>query len=334
MEIRRDYISGLFCIAPLLKVHNEPFCIFCPGYEGSTPPAELVFQRREFGLVKTADGPEHREADWTVRVVKHPDPVLRLDSPSNYSPEPFVAEPAKGVHYAVIAGKEHGKMFHELSLEQISEVLLAAQETLKMALSTKDVKYATIFSDNLRDEKGYMGHPHLHVVGLPVIPPIIEDEVSFTKKQYEETGICPYCSIIAAERNGPRQVLLSKFHISIVPWSPKHQYEVLVLPIKHQKSFLTITQKEMSDLSLILKATLKAFYETTNRAYSFVFHLSSERRPSYQFHWHIEAFSPTGPYGGLQAGLGIRVSEVLPEKVAESISKSARREVASLVGIK
>lgn len=333
LEIRKNYISGLLCITPLMRVHNEPFCIFCPGYEESTPPAELVLQHREFGLVKTADSPDYRETDWSVRVVRYADPVLTLDSPSNYSPEPFVAEPAKGVHYAIIAGREHDKVFHELSLEQISETFLATQETLKKALNTKGVRYASAFVDDFKGKKGYVGHPHLQVVGLPTIPPVIEKEASLIKRQYEETGTCPYCSIIAAERNGPRQVLSGKYYISIVPWSPKHEYEVWILPIRHQRSFLRITQREMSDLSLILKATLKAFHETAKMPYSFVFHLGSERRSNYQFHWHIEAFSPTGLYGGLQGGLGVKVLETIPEKMAERISKRARKEVASLVGV-
>ncbi len=333
MEIRRDYISGLLCITPLLRVHKEPFCLFCPGHEEHTPPAELVFQHREFGLVKTADSPDYRETDWSVRVVRYADPVLTSDSPLNYSPEPFMAEPAKGVHYAIIAGREHDKMFHDLELDQIFEVLLAMQETLKKALNIKGVRYATAFADAFKGRRDYVGHPHLQVIGLPMIPPIVEKEASLIKKQYEETGTCPYCKIIAAEKNGPRQVLSGKYHISVLPWSPKHEFEVWIMPKKHQRSFLRLTQREMADLSLVLKATLKAFYETAKTPYSFVFHLGSERRSNYQFHWHVEAFSPTNLYGGLQGGLGVKVLEAVPEKTAERISKRARKEVANLVGV-
>ncbi len=333
-ELRVDYISGFFCITPIFQAHREPFCIFCPGNEEKTPPAELIFQHKKFGLVKTMDTPDYREKNWSIRVIRHVDPILTKEGEVKYSPEPFSSEPARGMHYAIITGQDHDKALHDLSPNQISEALIATQETIKKVLSSKGIPYATALADVIPNEKTYLGHPHLEVIGFPALPPFIKNETSLVKTIFEETGSCPYCRIVAAEKNGPRQILATNYYISIVPWSPKHDYEVWILPLKHQRSFLRLTQKEIRDLSLILKTTLKAFYGTTGGPYSFVLHIGPERRSNYQFHWYIQVFPSRGRFSALEKGLGVKVLELLPEKIADQLSRKARKEIANLVGVK
>lgn len=334
IEIRTDYISGYFSLTPIFQAHKEPFCIFCPDNEEITPPAILIFQHKNFGLVKTTDSLDHRERDWTIRVIRHVDPILTPKEDMKYSPEPFASESAKGLHYAIIVGREHDKALHDVDLQGLIEAFIATQETIKKTLQAKGIPYATALADVMPNKKTYIGHPHLEVVGFPTIPPFIKKEASLIKELYEETGTCPYCKVVAAEKNGPRQIISTDYFLSLVPWSPKYDLEAWILPKKHQRSFLKLTQKELRDFALIFKTTLKAIYEVSKKPYSLIFHLGPERRSNYQFHWHMEIFQADRRFSAIEKGLGIKILHELPEKLSEHLSKEARREFANLMGVK
>ena len=62
--------------------------------------------------------------------------------------------------------------------------------------------------------------------------------------------------------------------IAFCPWAPSYPYEFWIVPKKHNTSFSKITQKEINDLSLILRATLGGLSNTIkNVSYNMVFHL-------------------------------------------------------------
>jgi len=98
--------------------------------------------------------------------------------------------------------------------------------------------------------------------------------------------------------------------------------------------FSKITQKEINDLALILRATLgglsKAMKDTS---FNIVFHLSPEKKNSRQLHWHIEVYPQLSTWSGLERGFGIYLNNVRPESSAEVLGAAARKELAGLVGI-
>ena len=67
----------------------------------------------------------------------------------------------------------------------------------------------------------------------------------------------------------------------------------------HQKNtilvFSKISQKEINDLSLILRSTLRWLDLNKSKIYHYnlVFHLSPEKKNSRQIHWHIEVYPLT-----------------------------------------
>ena len=64
-----------------------------------------------------------------------------------------------------------------------------------------------------------------------------------------------------------------------------------ISPKKHTTSFSKISQKEINDLSLILRSTLGGLSKTIkNVSFNFAFHLSPENENSRQIHWHIEVY--------------------------------------------
>ncbi len=99
-------------------------------------------------------------------------------------------------------------------------------------------------------------------------------------------------------------------------------------------AFSKITQKEIGDLALMLRATLGGMSKALDdAAFNLVFHLSPEKKNSRQIHWHIEVYPQMNTWSGLERGFGVYVNDVTPEKSAELLGSACRKELAGLVGI-
>jgi UDPglucose--hexose-1-phosphate uridylyltransferase len=99
-------------------------------------------------------------------------------------------------------------------------------------------------------------------------------------------------------------------------------------------SFSKITQKEINDLALMMRATLGGMSKTLkDPPFNLAFHLSPEKKNSRQIHWHIEVYPQLSTWSGLERGFGVYVNQIRPEKSAEILGSASRKELAGLVGI-
>jgi len=64
-----------------------------------------------------------------------------------------------------------------------------------------------------------------------------------------------------------------------------------------------------------------------------VFHLSPEKKNNRQIHWHVEVYPQSDAWSGLERGFGVFLNKITPEKAAEELGASCRKELAGLVGI-
>ena len=177
-------------------------------------------------------------------------------------------------------------------------------------------------------------HPQINMVCFSTLPPTIEDEAEASHKILNEKGVCPMCQAQATESTGPRQILQTEGFVAFCPWAPSYPFEFWISPKKHATSFSKITQKEINDVSLILRATLGGLTkEVKDVSFNLAFHLSPEKKNSRQIHWHIEVYPITGHWSGLERGYGVYLNTISPEKAAETLGAACRKELAGLVGI-
>ena len=101
--------------------------------------------------------------------------------------------------------------------------------------------------------------------------------------------------LFRSETSGPRQILQTEGFIAFCPWAPSYPFEFWICPKKQSTSFSKISQKEINDLSLILRATLGGLTkEIKDVSFNLAFHLSPEKKNSRQIHWHIEVYPKIG----------------------------------------
>ena len=333
--MRKDYVSERFMIVSGGPHGADPKRMpFSPGNESMTNPSVLSLVARDGMLQRLQDSEDERVEGWSIRVFESKNPVVSTGVENTYSDRPFYSEPAYGYHYIVVATPEASEELATMGTEQWSNVLVVVQDRLRWLYTQKGVTYVSVYADHGEAAGSADPHPHLHVMTFSAIPPVIESEAEASHRILNEKGVCPMCQIVSEETGGKRQILQTEGFVAFCPWSPSYPYEFWISPKRHATSFSKITQKEINDLSLILRSALGGLAKTVRGAsYSLVFHLSPEKKNSRQIHWHIEVYPVTRPWSGLERGYGIFVNDVSPEQAAERLGAACRKELASLVGI-
>jgi UDPglucose--hexose-1-phosphate uridylyltransferase len=339
-NLRKDYVLEKFVILPDSPEENirsdsaYEKCPYCPGNESMTGPAVISLVSKDGMLQRLSDSEGSIIEDWCVRVFQSQYPAVNTASQNNYTDKPLYSEPAYGYHQIVVASPDHRQDLSKISVEQWENVLLVIQERVRWLYTQKSVTYVSIYVDSGREAGTSYDHAHLNIVTFSTIPPIIELEAEGSHRYVNENGNCPSCNIISVELGGPRQILATDSFLAFSPWAPTYPYEFWIYPKRHTTAFSKIPQKEISDLALILRATIGGMSKGLNSpAFNLVFHLSPEKKNSRQIHWHIEVYPQTNKWSGLQRGFGIYVNAVSPESSAEVLGSACRKELAGLVGI-
>ena len=335
-DMRKDYILERDVIVhPTTKQSTDSKkCPYCPGNESMTNPSLLSLVAKDGMLQRLQDGEDFFVTDWSVRVFESKEPAVSTSSPNTYSDRPLYSEPAYGYHYVVVASPSHKDSLATISVEQWSNVLVVVQDRLRWLYTQKGVTYVSIFVNHGKESGADVQHSHINMVSFSTLPPVIEAEAEASHRILNEKGVCPMCQAKDVESAGPRQILQTEGFVAFCPWAPSYPFEFWICPKKHNTSFSKITQKEINDVSLILRATLGGLNkEVKDLSFNLAFHLSPEKKNSRQIHWHIEVYPITGHWSGLERGYGVFLNTTSPENSAKVLGAACRKELAGLVGI-
>ena len=334
--MRKDHVSERFVIvnSENSKTKVTKINSFKPGNESMTNPSVLSLVSKDGMLQRLQDADDYFVKGWAVRVFPADNPIVSIDSDNSYSEHPLYSEPAYGYHYVVVASPNEKETLSTISVDQWSNVLVVLQDRMRWLYTQKGVAYVAIYGDHGKESGDVVDHPHLNMIAFSTIPPTIEDEANASHRILNEKGVYPMSQLVNAEIAGPRQILQTEGFIAISPWAPSYPYEFWICPKKHATNFSKISQKEINDLALILRATLGGLSKKIkNASYSFAFHLSPEKKNSKQIHWHIEIYPKIQPWSGLETGFGMFHNKLSPEKAAEDLGAFCRKELSLLVGI-
>ena len=333
--MRKDYFSESFVlftneklekIKKLKKVVKKKDCPYCPGNEHITGPADLILISKEGALAKLADEDESFVKDWTVRVFLNKDAIVSPDEERIFSDYPQYSEPAIGYHYVVVLSQKHTIDLSEIDSEQWTNILTTVQDKSRWLYSQKHVSYVAVYMNHGVEAGAEIEHPHLQIVSLPTVPPVIEAEAKFMKKPLREKGICPMCVIVKEEESSKRIIGKTENFVMFAPWASKHPYEYWIFPRQHDVSFVKFTQKGISELSEVIHKSIESLTKTLGIvAFNLVVHSSPEKKTSKQIHWHIEIYPRIETKTGLEISSNIQVNKILPEEAAKKLAKNFQK---------
>lgn len=334
-KIRRDYFSDkivLFTndkpkkIKNLKRIIKNKNCAYCPGNEHVTGPADLVLISKEGTLAKLSDEQDNFVKDWTVRVFLDKDAIVSPDEAKIFTDYPQYSEPAIGYHYVVILSRKHTVDISEIDSEQWTNILTSVQDKSRWLYAQKHVAYVAIYMNHGIEAGSNVEHPHLQIVSLPTVPPIIEAEAKFMKKPLREKGICPMCDIIKKEESSQRAISKTDNFLVFAPWASTHPFEYWIFPRRHEVSFVKSTQKEIAELSETIHKSITSMIKTLGIiSFNLVIHSSPEKKTSKQIHWHIEVYPRIAIKTGLEMSSNIYINKILPENAAKELAKNVQK---------
>ena len=286
-------------------------------------PAQLLIYRD--GNIQKMDNAFGRENDYTILMHKSSNPIVTTNSKETYTDAPMSSQPAFGHHYELTVTGSDDRIDDQ---QQWTNMLVAAQNTVESLYERRHVKYVAIYADM----SAFSCVPHLNVVTFKDVPLTITDEVKMANIAKNNLDVCHVCQMIKPGTEKNNHILEAGSFIAFCPWSPSFPYEFWIAPKRHGVRFLSISQKEIKDLALILTALLKGLATILDNApYSLVLRLPPKNR--IQLHWHIEVYPSTPVSPSLLHGFGISLCDVSPEEVVKRLSAAGRSELVSIVGV-
>jgi UDPglucose--hexose-1-phosphate uridylyltransferase len=334
-ELRKDPVTGRWVIisterakrpAQFIRGRQEKrggFCPFCPGNEKSTPPEVLSY--RPSTTAKDTEG-------WWLRVVPNKFPALKPEGVLKRSGDGIYDRiTGFGIHEVLIESPNHEHTFADLPESQIEEIIWALRDRVVSMRKSPGVKYVLVFKNWGAEAGASIEHPHCQIIGLPIVPKRVQEELVGAEKYYDYKDRCVYCDMVAQElESGERVVMENDTFLSFCPYASVSPFEICIIPKEHVSYFSDITKNQVADLSRVLRGTLALLKEALDDPpYNFVIHTAPFDATSgmdmNHYHWHIEIVPKLTKVAGFEWGSGFYINPTPPEEAAAHLRSVALR---------
>lgn len=346
-EVRKDYLLNRyviiaaqrakrptdFAITPAEKDVSKN-CPFCPGNEGLTPPANLVYLQENGGIIKEKDSDGLRHKEWLVRCFSNLYPAL---NPQAIEVKPdsntYVKKEAYGFHEIVTESPNHLEHPNVARLKQLELMFDAILDLSSDFYNNESIEYVQIFRNHRREAGASLSHAHTQIIAMPIIPSLIASEFKCASQSYEEEKECIFCRVLEDEERGPRLIYKGKDFSVIAPWASVHPFEFWIIPKRHESDLLSMTNSEKTDLAKTLRISLGGLAKLlSDPPYNYGFHISpkSDRKNRF-YHWHLEVYPKLSIWAGFELSTGMYINVTPPELAAESLREQVEEEEKALI---
>ena len=322
-ELRKDPITSRWVIISTERgkrphdfvvdpeVTKGGFCPFCPGNEHTTPPEIMAY--REGGGPPNSSG-------WKLRVVSNKFPALVNEGELDRRGEGmYDLMNGIGAHEVIIENPAHDLSLSGISVTQFADVLYAYRDRIGVLSQDPKFRYILIFKNQGRAAGASLEHSHSQLIGLPIVPELVLEELSGSLNHYRLKERCVFCDMIRQElRQQVRVVLENELFLAICPFAPRSPFEIWILPKQHHSSYVDLPDANFPKLAEIFSETLKRLDTALNRApYNFILHTAPVRETHLEhYHWHFEIMPKLTLMAGFEWGSGFFINPTPPEDAA------------------
>lgn len=300
-------------------------CPFCGGRETQTPP--------EIYSLRNPDT-KPNEPGWRVRVVPNKFPALGIDVPlekKGFGLHDFMT--SFGAHEVIIENPDHRKEFHDLSLDEMSDVITVLQNRTGDLFNDSRLHYILVFKNKGKEAGASLGHPHHQIIGLPITPIRVREELKGAEFYFKLKERCIFCDLIEQEVYSKERVIFeNRSFISFCPYASRFPFEMWVLPKEHTIDFYSFNSRDkIRDLAEMMKTLITKLHQVLrNPEYNYIIHAAPNRYPrggywqtiEEDYHWHIELFPRLTRVAGFEWGSGFYINPVPPEMAAKYLREA------------
>jgi UDPglucose--hexose-1-phosphate uridylyltransferase len=245
-------------------------CPFCAGESNEQQLASILSERNDA-----------QTGQWTVRAVQNRFPVVIQNSndSNDLTSEQGLMRKYGGRHVeadcvgqqeVIIETPKHNSCVALYGAEHAFQVLDVVRERCALMHRDDAIQSVHCFQNHGKQAGGSLLHPHMQVVGLPIVPlqqQLALDQARWYHKSHD--GECVFCRVIADERvdhegDGSRIVAENEHFVAIVPFAPKVEYSLWLMPKRHEAHFVKIDDDQLEALAHLLADCLGALYRLTD----------------------------------------------------------------------
>ena len=284
-------------------------CPFCPGNEEKFGNTE-EFERLGEGK------------NWRLRVIPNKFPALSpVDGKININTSGYLRSmDGIGNHEVIIESPKHNTTLALLEENEVLDVLKTYKSRIETLLALDYVESVVSFRNHGTRAGASLIHPHSQVIAMPVIPKDLIIRINESIRYHEEHRECLFCRVLKSELDsGERIVAESDHYLVFVPYAAYSPFTMWIFPKRHCSSFCHITPEEMTDLSIILRKSLRKLYFGVNDPdYNYIIR-SSPKGYNFSafFHWYLTIVPRLTRTAGFELGTGMFINPSIPEENAE-----------------
>ncbi|MEW6522817.1 MAG: DUF4931 domain-containing protein [Bacillota bacterium] len=288
-------------------------CPFCWGNEHLTPPEVLAYRESRAG---------RNTPGWSVRVFPNKFPALDPGLPrAEKTDGPLVSMAGSGYHEVLVETPEHHASIPTYSTEQLSLALQAMGERLQALKQTGSIAYVQVFKNEGAVAGASLEHPHFQIVGLPLVPAAIAEELEVARAYHQSTGGCLHCAVLEHERlRRARVVEESPGFVCHCPFASRFPYEMSIHPQRHSPDFLDTDRDELEELAgALIRAVGRLEGAFPEPDYNMVLHTAPFGEAHPYYHWHLEILPRLTVTAGFEWGTGLFINPTAPETASEEL---------------
>ncbi|MFH1797940.1 MAG: galactose-1-phosphate uridylyltransferase [Candidatus Omnitrophota bacterium] len=302
------------------RVDDVSKCPFCSGKEAMTPPE--IYSLRDPNTKPNSPG-------WKVRVVPNKFPACCIET--GLKKKGFGLHDMMtnfGAHEVIIETPDHNKEVKDQTTDEILNVISVLQYRAEDLYKDQRFRYILVFKNKGKSAGASLAHPHHQIIGLPITPKRVREELQGAQAYFKLKERCIYCDLIEQEASwGERIVYENDGFICFCPYASRFPFEVWILPKEHSIDFYGEKAKGAAKELADMFKTLFNKYDKIlkNPEYNYVIHSAPNRfsRSGYwqtieqDFHWHIELFPKLVTVAGFEWGSGFYINPMSPEVAAK-----------------
>jgi UDPglucose--hexose-1-phosphate uridylyltransferase len=336
-ELRKDPVTGRWVIISTTRgkrpsdfeqdTRREKIsitCPFCPGNEKLTPP-EITASRNP--------GTGANTPGWQVRVIPNKFPALGIDTALvKKGAGIYDVTTGFGAHEVIVETPEHDKTIHELSQDEIRNILAICQNRIEDLHRDMRLRYVLLFRNDGPQAGASLDHPHSQIIATPITPKRVKEELVGAQEYFKTKERCVFCDIINQEKDTGERIVFENDHfISFCPFASRFPFEIWLLPKQHELNFYG-SRNHLTDLAQAFKITMaKLAAALNNPQYNYLVHSGPNLSPRCgywqtiheDYHWHFEIIPRLTKVAGFEWGTGFYINPTAPEEAAKYL-----REVA------
>ncbi|MEW6368997.1 MAG: galactose-1-phosphate uridylyltransferase [Acidobacteriota bacterium] len=306
ITIPRERAVGIEGLFPREEDTLPSVCPFCPASNNE----------REIFSIRDDQG------NWRTRVVSDIRPILCTEGKLDRQPKGIYDRMnGVGVHEIVIESREHLRSWATMDAEQVALVFRTYRE--RFCEIRKDPRLrSSLVVKNYGGMASRFPHPHSHVVGLPIVPRTLVEEIQGAESYYRFKERCVWCDMRDEELKDPSRTVMLTDHVLVhAPYASRYPFELLIMPLLHRADFAASADDELADLAMAVRTSFEMLQKRLrDPSYTLIVHSAPFRDPPEQsYHWHIEVRPRLTALAGFEWGTGFFTNPIPPEVAASHL---------------